>query len=146
MMIDTMLDNDKHTANPLIDGEGNNSFAIKCLLQVPISILHRKHREQIMKAWCPVLGESTSLDSSVLALKIKTMRFPMFYEVRIIVSITSIKTTDSILGNGFPTTFKYGHRPGIFQNCESRCQSGSIQGTFQVNFEVWNPLFGYDHN
>jgi len=81
MMIDTMLDNESNSLNPLIKTTTNNSFAIKSLLQLPIGSLHRKHRERIMKAWLPISSGPGVLDPAVLSLKIKTMRFPMFYEV-----------------------------------------------------------------
>lgn len=75
IMIDVMLD--AVTKQPLIQAE--EDLAISTLLRLPMSVLHRKHRERIMASWQG--ANSYRHKTSVLALKIRVMRFPMFYEV-----------------------------------------------------------------
>lgn len=135
-----MLNNESYASNPLVNTSEDNSFAVKSLLQVPIGILHRKYRERIMKAWSPAEDDTTStqLDPMVLALKIKTMRFPMFYKVSNHRSMWTEKATNN-LGNGFPTTLPYGERFGHDEHSKSTCQPWLVQGVGQINIRVSLP-------
>jgi hypothetical protein len=75
-MVDVMLDSiNKKECPKLIE-----DLALKSFLQLPMAVLHRKHRERLMTSWQNNL--SSVLQPAVLALKIRVMRYPMFYEVR----------------------------------------------------------------
>src|SRR6266536_6459211 len=69
----------------------NKHFSTRCLLQLPLSTLHKKHREKILRSWLSRPEESAdndsegllrgSTDAAVLSLLIKFMQRPTFYEV-----------------------------------------------------------------
>jgi hypothetical protein len=79
-MIEIMLDQQTNANNPLTASTANNAFSVSCLSSLSPTILHRKYRERILQGWLTTY-ESTALDPAVLALKVKTMQHPMFYEV-----------------------------------------------------------------
>jgi nucleolar pre-ribosomal-associated protein 2 len=93
ILIDTMLQNQTNISNPIIRSSGTNAFAVKSLLQVPVSLVqNKKTRERIFRSWLPtgdsaaddsqeLSYKSTALDPAVLSLKIKFMQRPVLYEV-----------------------------------------------------------------
>jgi nucleolar pre-ribosomal-associated protein 2 len=87
-----MLQNQTNINNPIIKSSSTNAFAVKSLLQLPVSIVLKKTRDRIFKGWLPtgksatdagqgLSYKSTALDPAVLSLKIKFMERPMLYEV-----------------------------------------------------------------
>jgi nucleolar pre-ribosomal-associated protein 2 len=87
-----MLQNQTNINNPIIKLASTNAFAVKSLLQLPVSIVLKKTRDKIFKSWLPtgnsatddVQGlsyRSTALDPAILSLKVKFMGLPMLYEV-----------------------------------------------------------------
>jgi nucleolar pre-ribosomal-associated protein 2 len=87
-----MLQNQTNISNPIIKSASTNAFAVKSLLELPVSIIPKKTRERIFKSWLPTEGSatddaqglsyrSTALDPAVLSLKIKFMQRPVLYEV-----------------------------------------------------------------
>jgi nucleolar pre-ribosomal-associated protein 2 len=89
-----MLQNQTNVNNPIIKSASTNAFAVKSLLQLPVSIVVKKQSERILGSWLPtgdtVVDEaqglsykSTALDPAVLSLKIKFMQRPVL-EVSII--------------------------------------------------------------
>ncbi len=92
-MTEVMLTSQTNIANPLMNAQGNNAFAARALLELPLEVITKPMKEQILKGWLPVTEESesktrneisytsTALDPAVLSLKIKIMRRPLIYEV-----------------------------------------------------------------
>jgi nucleolar pre-ribosomal-associated protein 2 len=89
-----MLHNQTNINNPIIKSINTNAFAVKSLLQLPVSIVVKKHTERILGSWLPtgdstaddtqgLSYKSTALDPAVLSLKIKFMQRPVL-EVSII--------------------------------------------------------------
>lgn len=88
MMIDILLDEVEQPKSQLFNSSSRDSLAVQTLLQLSTVTLHRKNRERIMRSWIPIRAEKSKSSReikwttpSILALKIKMMRFPMFYEV-----------------------------------------------------------------
>jgi len=86
-----------YAENPLTDNEGNNAFALHALLELPLEVVFKPTREQILKAWeldeAPggeVSTRSNPLDPAVLSLKIKMMQNPMIHDVYQILSPNSL--------------------------------------------------------
>ena len=87
-IIDIMLCNANNDVNPLIKSPAINTFAVKCLLHLPIEVLSRKNRERIMKTWLPdsenvsegISGQSSAVDAAVLSLKVKVMQISTMYD------------------------------------------------------------------
>jgi hypothetical protein len=93
--IDIMLSSQTNIINPFVKRPTVNILAVQSLLQIPLEVLLRSDRERIMKGWLPITSpgnpenfsyESTTLDANVLSLKVKIMKRPTFYEVRIFIS------------------------------------------------------------
>ena len=94
-----MLQNQTNISNPIIRASGTNAFAVKSLLQVPVSLVqNKKARERIFRSWLPtgdsatddsqgLSYKSTALDPAVLSLKIMFMQRPVLYEVSKIWSV-----------------------------------------------------------
>lgn len=79
-MIDIMLDAVTE-GQDVSSASSELNLTITSLLQLPMVVVHRKHRERVMKSWIPSAKSDDVLNSAMLALKIKMMSFPMFYEV-----------------------------------------------------------------
>jgi hypothetical protein len=79
--------------NPVVGSGSENVFSNQCLLELPLSILHKKHRERLLRNRLlrpqrstaddsqAQSNSSTGIDASSLSLIVKTMQRPMFYEV-----------------------------------------------------------------
>lgn len=88
-LIDTMLNCQSNSDNPMMRSQTNNSFAVRSLLALPLDRFSKSDRERIILSWLPATSEnnkkltyeSTALDEGVLSLKIKIMKRPTFYEV-----------------------------------------------------------------
>lgn len=151
-----MLQNQNNTSNPMIKSNSTNSFAVKSLLQLPVSLVHKKTRERIFRSWLPV-GDSathdvpghtprlnykaTALNPAVLSLKIKFMQRPVLYEVSKLVDVDEKNLTLS--GNELQGTCASRRCLSRGRDSSSTCQSCFAQRIcstdFCVNlaFSVW---------
>jgi nucleolar pre-ribosomal-associated protein 2 len=88
LIIDIMLCNAANDANPLIRSPTANSFAVQCLLELPLECFSRKDRERVMTTWLPKTNscsdeptkQCAALGGAVLSLKVKVMQRPTMYE------------------------------------------------------------------
>ena len=109
LIIDMMLCSKTNKNNPLLKSPKHNTFAVKCLLDIPLEVFLRKYRESIMRNWPPNTNQSTTdnlsqsveLDPGVLGLKVKMMQRPTVYEgmkyqdlVNLAESLASAKTEE----------------------------------------------------
>ena len=88
LIIDVMLSNATTDVNPLVKSSTTNAFAVQCLLQLPIEVFSRNHRERVMKQWLPNPDNVNDiqsalwapLDNAILGLKVKIMQRSTVYE------------------------------------------------------------------
>ncbi|ESZ92199.1 hypothetical protein SBOR_7408 [Sclerotinia borealis F-4128] len=78
--IDVLLNCQSQEENPLLTAPTCNQAVIESLTQLPLEVFTKKERERIMQSWSiEVLAQSPECYSAVLALKLKIMHRPTFY-------------------------------------------------------------------